>query len=1123
MTRKILAQDSMVQGVSQQPKAVRGFSLAERQENYIPHPVKGLTKRPPSVFQGKLFDKTFSFKAHQYDRSEQERFLFTVGNQTLKAFGTDGTEFPVEDLTADIPVTAQEGLGYLDFRKTTRNASGKVVPVNDTFPIQSEWAALSGGTLTSVISTTDVGPLGYGHWTDETLLAGTGQLVYSPAALFSHTEDTGIHSDSDELQSIYLNLDGSSPASYALGYFDGAAYQEATFAWDGSDLTTSGTDTGITSGLVDLGDGEYRIWCSIDISAVVGITPGVTAIIMRLQATGSIGEAFQAWGWTRQIGDTTLQDYLEDPNDARLLTVADTTIVVNPFETLQKGAVAAPSIPQIFGKHDFVTGTFLDIEDVFYVQLIEGVFETDYRISVGTENFPPIEVTVTTGDGGAAAGLPAIEEVLITTSATGVWTLTINGTPVSYNFLVGGTGNDKRAIANGLAAAVNASAVAVSAKVKYGTTVVLEHDTPNVALTVALTATPGAWTQTVIQLHSGTGDLDSNKVQDIAADFRDKFAALGTAWTNGLVCGIIGESTLFFFAKETIDYVDVSDSRSDTTMRGVYHEVRAFDELPLRAHPNARFKVTLADKLDADEDIGYFVRYDADVADESFGVDGQYIEDVDYETLTDLDDSSFPHQIIPRFYDNDGNLFNGDAAAGTPGSLYFEFSRIDWEDRLVGTEILSPWPQGLDPLVNPALTYKDLFFAKNRLGFVAGSAVDFSETSRFYSFFRTTNRTLLDTDPFSVVASHPDLSVIATALPFSERLVLFSDRAQMLLSGEPLGPRTVNIEPFVNFEVDTSVLPIAMGRSLFFLFPKVGYTGLREIYPSDSEILDADRTLQVPEYIPTDVKQFSMDRRGEFFVVRTGSRLFLYAYLREGNDVLQSAWSELTFDPSDTIEYAEFVGNDLALIFSRDGEVHLELINFKLDATIPGVAWDCYLDRRTTVTGAGYNSGLDLTSFTLPYQEGTGLLMGAMDQSGNVLEVVNTIGDQIYVTGDWSGIDIYVGALYRADYEFTTPQAREFTGRAVQPISSAGVHLLYCRVSLAEAMALDAVITTTDTLDTTESFSAVSPDNAEFDVSVLAPAEETTVILRSDSPLPVTILNVEWEANLKNRGSRTRT
>ncbi len=239
---------------------------------------------------------------------------------------------------------------------------------------------------------------------------------------------------------------------------------------------------------------------------------------------------------------------------------------------------------------------------------------------------------------------------------------------------------------------------------------------------------------------------------------------------------------------------------------------------------------------------------------------------------------------------------------------------------------------------------------------------------------------------------------------------------------------------------------------------------------------------------------------------------------------MQSAWGEITFHAEDTLEYAEFVGNDLVLIFTRGDGTHIELMDFQVDATVPGAAWDVLMDRRTElITGATYNAGENHTSFHLPYSAPADSTMIAVTAAGVELPVTTAVGTQCFVTGNHVGVECYIGVSYRADYEFSTPQAREYTGRAVSPISSAGVHTLYCRVALAEAMALTAVVSTTGSPESTETFAADAPDSAEFEISVLAPAEETTVILRSDSPLPVTIINAEWEANLTNRGSRTRT
>lgn len=1133
MSRKILSQDSMVQGVSQQPRSVRGFSFAERQENFVPHPILGLVRRNPTIFKGDLFDyaEFGQLKAHHYFRSEDEQYVFLFGQQQLKVFDLDGTEYPVEDVSANVPVSGQEGFGYLDFRKMTTNSEGAILYNNDILPQWSEALALTGANLTRTV-TTDTGPLGYSKWLKfELITTGAGLMAYNPSSGSSVSDDDGTFSDATEYLSLYVKLDASGPDSVYLNWADSTGTTTnviLTYDWDGSALTL-GTNTHpseASHGFDDLGGGVYRLWATLDPSLVPSIAIG-DFIAITFGCNGTAAEYFHAWGLTRQIGDTTHYDYQEDANDLRMLTLADTTIVLNPHVKLDTLADQTPTVPEVFGDFDF-TGTTQLIQDVLYVQVVEGAWESDYRISIGSTIAEPTEVTVRTSDGMGSGGLPQIDQIHIEYAPpSGTWSVSVQGVTCSYTVPYNTVGsNANNYVASGLVKAINkAAGVTAVAKKKYGSGIIIEGP-PNTSIVTTLGSKPaaGAWSLAAIQNFGTTGELDSVKVADIAQEFVDSFNALPASFTDYIHCGRIGESTLFFYSSAPINYYDVSDSKSDTLMRGIYHEVRAFDQLPVRAHPGARFKITLEDQGETEEDIGYFVEYEPDTSTLYDGVDGQYVESTDYAVPYKLDARTFPHKIVPRFYDKDGNLYDGTAASGTPGALYFEFSRIDWEDRLVGDETLSPWPQGLTPAQNPAGSYQDLFYARGRLGFVAGGVVDFSEASRYFSFFRTTNRTLLDGDPFSVAATHPDMDIIHTAVPFAERLVLVSDRAQMLLSGEPLSARTVHIEPFVRIDADTTTLPLAHKRSMFFLVPKANYLGLTEIYPENQEIMDADRSLQVPQYIPQDIRQFSSDRRGEFFILRTESQMFLYAQLKEGGQLLQSAWSEITFDGGDEMLFSGFNDTSLICVVLRDNRIHLETMSFEFDQVIASAGHQIYGDRLTTATFGAYDSGAGTSDFTLPWKIPTGATVLAFRDDGTELTVTEQVagGTNIVVSGDQTGQTVYFGVDYNSDYEFTIPFAREFSGRAQEPILSAGVHLLYNRVALRDTMAVDAIISTTGSTPTTESYSASTPTTEEWEFSILAPAEETSVILRASGGLPCNLLRSEWDANLKNRGSRPR-
>lgn len=82
-----------IQGVSQQPDRIRLEGQCTLQENAIPDVVKGLTKRPATVFVGELADYNISHlsKFHSYDRGDEAYFMcIEPSSNTLKVFNEKG-------------------------------------------------------------------------------------------------------------------------------------------------------------------------------------------------------------------------------------------------------------------------------------------------------------------------------------------------------------------------------------------------------------------------------------------------------------------------------------------------------------------------------------------------------------------------------------------------------------------------------------------------------------------------------------------------------------------------------------------------------------------------------------------------------------------------------------------------------------------------------------------------------------------------------------------------------------------------------------------------------------------------------------------------------------------------
>jgi hypothetical protein len=120
----------------------------------------------------------------------------------------------------------------------------------------------------------------------------------------------------------------------------------------------------------------------------------------------------------------------------------------------------------------------------------------------------------------------------------------------------------------------------------------------------------------------------------------------------------------------------------------------------------------------------------------------------------------------------------------------YNIRNIGYDHRTAGDDNTNPFPSFVGSTIN------DVFFFKNRLGFLTDSAVVFSEADEYFNFFRTTTQQLLDSAPIDVGLSHTKVAVLQHALPFQEKLMLFSDNSQFVLRGaDVLSPKTVAISP----------------------------------------------------------------------------------------------------------------------------------------------------------------------------------------------------------------------------------------------------------------------------------------------------------------------------------------
>jgi len=443
---------------------------------------------------------------------------------------------------------------------------------------------------------------------------------------------------------------------------------------------------------------------------------------------------------------------------------------------------------------------------------------------------------------------------------------------------------------------------------------------------------------------------------------------LGTPFTTNSSY-VNGESLIYLESTKPFT-VECTDGKGDSFMVAINasDEVPNFGSLPASKIPEDFVAKISGDKSSGQDD--YYVKWNGSVYKETFRP--KYPLDNPQDSRKALDKTTMPMQLFKQFDSNN--------------NIYFVLQPIDFAERTVGDDTTNPFPSfaDYDDTVDPNGVYKinDIFFHRNRLGFISDENVILSEAANYFNFFANTVLSVLDTSVVDVAVSNNQVAILKSAIPFQENLLLFSDLQQFkLTSDEFLTPTSVTVNVATNFETSTEAKPVAAGKTIFFPFQRGAFSGIRE-YMIDvaSETNDANEvTSHVPELVAGTVKKMAVSSNEEVLCVLSDtdrSELYIYKYYYSDKEKLQSSWSSWKFD-ADIIDM-EFIGSVAFFLFRRGTKIYLEKLNLSVDnaTTIMDDKIGVRLDRRvklqaTTITdytptvadaASGHISNLTITN-----------------------------------------------------------------------------------------------------------------------------------------------------------------
>ncbi len=253
----------------------------------------------------------------------------------------------------------------------------------------------------------------------------------------------------------------------------------------------------------------------------------------------------------------------------------------------------------------------------------------------------------------------------------------------------------------------------------------------------------------------------------------------------------------------------------------------------------------------------------------------------------------------------------------------FTCTTADWNERKTGDEDSNPTPSFVGNKIN------DIFFFRNRLGIISGEAVNLSRTSDFFNFWVDSATSIVDTDPIDLQVSHNRVSTLYNAVPFNQDLYLFSAQTQFILRAEGvLSPKTAVIDQVTEFDADTWVKPIGVGRNLYFTAHKTDFTTVQEYFAvadSTTQKNATDVTGHVPNFLKNSIYSLKACNNENLLIALSDNQrdtMYIYKFLFLNDSKAQASWSSWTFDGE--LIGADFINSVMYLVINRGGNTFLE-------------------------------------------------------------------------------------------------------------------------------------------------------------------------------------------------------
>lgn len=557
-------------------------------------------------------------------------------------------------------------------------------------------------------------------------------------------------------------------------------------------------------------------------------------------------------------------------------------------------------------------------------------------------------------------------------------------------------------------------------------------------------------------------------------------------------------------AKSLITSAEVFDGYNNQAAFGILKSVQKFTNLPATAPDGYLVKIVGEEGSNTDD---YYVKYSAE--------EKVWKECARPNIKNHFDASTLPHVLVRE-------------ANGT-----FTFRRAEWESRDIGDDDSNPIPSFIGQTIN------DVFYHRNRLGFLSGENVILTRSANFFNFWMTSATKVQDTDPIDLAVSDNTISTLYNAVTFDTDLILFSQEAQFMLSADgALTPTSVNLSPAVtHYEASLKAKPVNAGRNVYFVAERAKYTTVRELFTAadNTDAKDVqDITSHVPNYIPNGVYKIipsTVENVMLYLTEGDETSMYVYKYLFIDSQRVQAAWSK--WDMQGVVYGGQFIDNYLYLIIERNNYYCLEKISFTINTTdFDSEAYRILLDCKHSyqIPAECYDSLKDETSVNIQdifgdtYEQDK--QYSAVASDGTYAKAKES---KLVFIGDYSKQVLTVGINYNFKIVMSTIMVKQSDNGSTQALIEGRLQLRQMWFNYADSGYFKVTVDIKDKQAYVYEYTsrllgtrfnilgAIPFTTGSFKFPIQAKNENVNICLETDTPLPVSLVGAGWIGNYQRR------